>query len=152
MVLVWLAAALALLVAEVVTTAFFAIFLALGAAVAGIVAAVTGSLSLEVVVFAIVSIGGAVVGRPPLMRMVHHRNQMPLLPGVGQLVGQMAIVADSIGDEHHPGHAVIAGERWLAVTDMPDPLLVNQQVVVVAVRGTTLLVRPTHPLSAVSGA
>lgn len=151
MVFIWLVAAVALLVAEVVTTAFFAIFLALGAAVAGVMAAITGSVPFEVAVFAVVSVGGVVAARPPLLRMVQHRGEMPLLPGVGQLVGQTAIVADAIGDEHHPGHALLAGERWLAVTDMPEPLVVNQQVVVVAVRGTTLLVRPTHPLPAVSG-
>ncbi|GAC1344068.1 MAG: hypothetical protein NVSMB29_17380 [Candidatus Dormibacteria bacterium] len=151
MVIVWFAAAVALLVAEVVTSAFFAVFLALGAVVAGITAASTGNLAIEVAVFAVVSVGGVVVGRPPLMRMVRHGGRMPLLPGVGQLVGQLAIVADAIGDEHHPGHALIAGERWLAVTDMAEPLAADQEVVVVAVRGTTLLVRPTHPQPATSG-
>ena len=150
MVVVWLVAAVALLVAEVMTTAFFALFLAAGAAAAAVLAAVTANIALEVVVFAVVSVGGVAAGRAPLMRMVHHPGHLPLLPGVGQLVGQVAIAADAIGDEHHPGHALLAGERWLAVTDMPEPLAAHQEVVVVAVRGTTLLVRPTHPLPALS--
>ncbi|MDQ6746594.1 MAG: NfeD family protein [Candidatus Dormibacteraeota bacterium] len=150
MVLIWLAAAVVLLIAEVMTTAFFAIFLAVGAAVAGVVAAATGNVLLEVLAFAIVSVGGVAVGREPLMRRVSNHGQLPLLPGVGQLVGQVAITVDAIGDEHHPGHAQLAGERWLAVTDMPEPLAPSQEVVVVAVRGTTLLVRPTHPLPALS--
>jgi len=151
MILAWLVAAVALLLAEVITSAFFAVFLAAGAGAAGLVAALISNVPLEVAVFGAVSLGGVVVGRPALLRMVNRRSQLPLLPGVGQLVGQVAIAADQIGDEHHPGHALLAGERWLAVTDLPEPLVADQQVVIVAVRGTTLLVRPTHPLPAASG-
>ncbi len=38
------------------------------------------------------------------------------------LVGQPAITLDTVGDEHHPGHALFANDRWLAVTDTAEPL------------------------------
>jgi len=59
----------------------------------------------------------------------------------GGLVGQRAVTADVVGDEHHPGHAILGNERWLAVTDSEEPLPSHTEVVVAAVRGTTLLVR-----------
>jgi membrane-bound ClpP family serine protease len=64
------------------------------------------------------------------------------LPGVQGLVGQQAITVDVVGDELHPGHALLAGERWLAVTDSGQPLPADIPVTVAAVRGTTLVVRP----------
>ncbi|MDP9326208.1 MAG: hypothetical protein M3O87_06705, partial [Candidatus Dormibacteraeota bacterium] len=64
----WLAIALAFGVAEVITTAFYAIFIVLGAVAAGISAQLGASLPVQVIVFAVVSIAGVVVARPPLMR------------------------------------------------------------------------------------
>jgi membrane protein implicated in regulation of membrane protease activity len=53
-----------------------------------------------------------------------------------------------VGDEHHPGHAMLAGERWLAVTDSGTALGPDTPVTVAAVRGTTLVVRPLQTASA----
>jgi membrane protein implicated in regulation of membrane protease activity len=63
-------------------------------------------------------------------------------PGLaGGLVGARAVTVDAVGDERHPGHATLGNERWLAITDSPEPLAPDTPVVVAAVRGTTLLVR-----------
>ena len=63
-------------------------------------------------------------------------------PGLaGGLVGAHAVTVDTVGDEHHPGHALLGNERWLAITDAAEPLPSETPVVVAAVRGTTLLAR-----------
>jgi membrane-bound ClpP family serine protease len=61
---------------------------------------------------------------------------------VQDLVGQAALTVDEVGDEHHPGHALLAGERWLAVSENGLTLAPQSPVTVAAVRGTTLVVRP----------
>ena len=49
---------------------------------------------------------------------------------------------DIVGDELHPGHVRLAGEAWLAITEDHSTIGASAAVVVSAVRGTTLVVRP----------
>ena len=77
----WFGVALAMLVLELVSTTFFAIFLA------------------------VVAMAGVVVGRPLLARRLRRRGEAPLTPGVhGGFVGQRVLALDTLGDELHPGH------------------------------------------------
>jgi membrane protein implicated in regulation of membrane protease activity len=142
--LAWLIAGLILVAAEVHTQAFFAIFLALGAFAATIVVATGLPLWLSIVIFAGVAVGGVGLLRP-VLKQASDRRLGPRLALPGQsdaLVGQRALTVDPVGDEHHPGHARLAGERWLAITDEPGGLQPETQVMVVEVRGTTLVVMP----------
>jgi len=141
----WLVAGLLLVGVEVHTQAFFAIFLALGAFAATIVTALGVDLWIGALVFAAVACAGTLLLRPALKRFSdRHLGPRLTLPGASDnLVGQRALTLDTVGDEHHPGHARLAGERWLAVTAMPGGLLAPQtQVLVIDVRGTTLVVAP----------
>jgi len=141
----WLVAGVALLGVEVLSLVFFALFVALGMFAAAIAAAAGAEVWLQVVLFLVVGLLGIVVARPPLLRALQLRRGDITLPGVQNLVGQQAVTVDRVGDEHHPGHAMLAGERWLAVTDAGHPLEPDVPVTVAAVRGTTLLVRPVQP-------
>jgi membrane protein implicated in regulation of membrane protease activity len=142
----WLAMTVAFIALEVHTQAFYALFVALGSAAAAICALLNGDLWLQGVLFAVISIGGWSLVRPTLRARFDHSVPIPKFLGIQAsadgLVGQRAVTLDTVGDEHHPGHALFAGSRWLAVTDLPEPLAAEVPVVVVAVRGTTLLVHP----------
>ncbi|MGH7723714.1 MAG: NfeD family protein [Candidatus Dormibacteria bacterium] len=142
----WVAMILAFVVVEVHTQAFYALFVALGSVVAAVVALVNGSLWIQGVLFAFVTIGGWALVRPTLRSRFERSTPVTKFRGIqgssDGLVGQPAITLDTVGDEHHPGHALFAGDRWLAVTDTSEPLPAQVRVVVVAVRGTTLLVHP----------
>lgn len=141
---VWLVAGLLLVGLEVHSQAYYALFLAVGAFAAAIAVAVGSPIWLSGVVFAAVAIGGVELVRPSLKRMSDRRaGPKLLLPGASDsLVGSRALTVDSVGDEHHPGHARLAGEQWLAVTDEPGGVAADTQVMVVEVRGTTLVVMP----------
>lgn len=142
---VWLVAGLGLLAIEVHSQAFFAIFLALGAFAATIITALGIPIWVSVVVFAAVAIAGALLLRPTLKRFSDkHLGPRLTLPGASDnIVGQRALTLDTVGDENHPGHARLAGERWLAVTSAPGSMVAPEtQVTVIAVRGTTLVVAP----------
>ncbi len=137
----WLVAGVILLGVEALTLVFFALFVALGMFAAAIASAMGSDAWVQVLVFVAVAGIGVLLARPPLMRSVHLRGVITL-PGVQGLVGQHAVTVDVVGDAHHPGHALLAGERWLAVTDGAQPLPPDVPVTVAAVRGTTLVVRP----------
>ncbi len=143
----WVALTVAFVILEVHTQAFYALFVALGFAAAAIAAIAGGPLWLQGVLFAMLSLGGSWFVRPLLRARFDRATPVVKFRGIqgsaDGLVGQPAITLDTVGDEHHPGHALFANDRWLAVTDTGAPLPAHLPVVVVAVRGTTLLVRPS---------
>lgn len=142
MFLIWVVAAVLLLAIEVHTTAFYAVFIAAGLLGAAVVDIAGGALWLQLVVLGVVAVAGVVGARPPLVRLMLSRRPDIVLPGVQNIVGQNAMTVDEVGDEHHPGHALLAGERWLAITEGAQALPPDVDVIVAAVRGTTLVVRP----------
>jgi membrane protein implicated in regulation of membrane protease activity len=140
----WFVAALGLLIVELHTANFFAVFLAAGAFAAGLVAFVAPDLPIWIpaVVAVVVAMAGVVVVRPFLDRRLRHHGEPAEMPGVhGGFVGQRALALDEIGDELHPGHVRLAGETWMAFGD-GQPIETGAPVIVTAVRGTTLAVRP----------
>jgi membrane protein implicated in regulation of membrane protease activity len=139
----WLIVAVLLAAGEVHTQAFYLLFAAVGAAVAAVLAAVGLALYVQVLVGAVAAVAGVFAVRPVLKNAMEGRLSAPYrFPGLaGGLVGARAVTVDTVGDEHHPGHALLGNERWLAITDAPQALSPDTAVVVAAVRGTTLLVR-----------
>jgi membrane protein implicated in regulation of membrane protease activity len=151
---VWFAAALALLVLELASTTFFSIFLAVGAFAAGVLAFALPDtpIWIQAVVAIVVAMGGVILVRPFLARRLQRRGDGPLTPGVhGGFVGQRALALDEIGDQLHPGHVRLAGEVWLAYWDSHQPIATGAPVIVTAVRGTTLVVRPADGAAAPEG-
>ena len=141
---IWFVVALGLLIVELHTVSFFAIFLAAGAFAAGLVALVEPDLAIWIpaVVAAAVAMAGVVLVRPFLNRRLRPRGEPAPMPGVhGGFIGQRALAIDEIGDELHPGHVRLAGETWMAFSDH-QPIATGAPVIVTAVRGTTLAVRP----------
>jgi membrane protein implicated in regulation of membrane protease activity len=143
----WVALMVAFVLLEVHTQAFYAMFAAAGFAAAAIAALADGPLWLQGVLFVVLTVGGSWFVRPVLRARFDRATPVVKFRGIqgsaDGLVGQPAITLDTVGDEHHPGHALFANDRWLAVTDGAEPLPADIPVVVVAVRGTTLLVRPS---------
>ena len=142
---IWFVAALALLVLELASTTFFSIFLAIGAFAAGLLAFFVpdSPIWVQAVLAIAVAMLGVVVGRPFLRQRLRRQGEPPLTPGVhGGFVGQRALGLDEIGDELHPGHVRLAGETWLAYSADHQQIPSGAAVIVTAVRGTTLVVRP----------
>jgi membrane protein implicated in regulation of membrane protease activity len=142
---VWFVAALALLVLELASTTFYSIFLAAGAFAAGVLAFAvpTSAVWIQAVVAIAVALLGVVLVRPFVSRRLHRHGEGPLTPGVhGGFVGQRVLPLDEIGDQLHPGHVRLAGEIWLAFAEDHLTIATGTPVIVTAVRGTTLVVRP----------
>jgi len=150
---IWFGATLGLLVLELASTTFFAIFLAAGTLVAAIFAFIFPDSPwwAQAILAIVVAMAGVILVRPFVSQRLRRSNEHPLTPGVhGGFVGQRALPLDEIGDELHPGHVRLAGETWLAISEHHQTIPAGVAVEVTAVRGTTLVVRPTAEVAAMA--
>jgi membrane protein implicated in regulation of membrane protease activity len=127
--------------------AFYALFGAVGALAAAVIAAfLPDAILLQGLVAVVLTVLGVVVARPFVSRTFHQHHGGQVTRGVhGGLVGQEAVTLDVVGDDHSIGHVRLAGERWLAVsggTNIPA----GTPVLVTALRGTTLIVWPVDAI------
>jgi membrane protein implicated in regulation of membrane protease activity len=147
MVIAWVALGVGLLLFEMHHMAFYALFGAIGALAAAVVAVfLPDAVALQVVVAVVLTVVGVVAARPWVSRVFHHQHSGHVTRGVhGGLVGQEAVTLDEVGDEHSIGHVRLAGERWLAVSG-GTPIPAGTPVLVTALRGTTLIVWPVDSI------
>jgi membrane protein implicated in regulation of membrane protease activity len=143
-VVAWLVLGVVLVAIELHHFAFYALFGALGAFAAALVAVFLPS---AIAVQALVVVGAALVGilavRPHVSEALHRRHDTSTARGVhGSLVGETVLTLDVVGDARHPGHVRLAGERWLATSGADTPIPAGTAVWVTAVEGTTLVVWP----------
>lgn len=137
---IWLLIGLVFAVVEVVNLAFFAVFAALGAFGAAIAAAAGASTTVQIVVFAAVSVGGVAVARRPIVHALGPRRGLALRSGVSGLVGQRGTVVKPVTGTDTPGCVHVRGEDWPAITYDPDAIGVGQTVEVLDVESTKLVV------------
>ena len=142
MLIFWILVALAFAVGEVLTTAFFALFLTIAAIGAAAAAALGLDLLVQAILFAALSVLGILVARPPLMAWAQRRyHGAPIvLSGAQEMIGRTGLVTDSIKGAHQAGHVKIMGERWPAITADGSPVKEGAEVRVVEIRDATLVV------------
>jgi membrane protein implicated in regulation of membrane protease activity len=159
MVVAWIVIAVALTAFELHHLAFYALFGALGALAAAIVAVpAPHAIGVQLAVAVLVAAVGTLTVRPYVSRIIHRRSDGRVALGVhGGFVGVHAVTVDIVGDAlaagdgsgPRPGHVRLAGEQWLAVSGIDEPISPGIEVVVTAVNGTTLTVCPLHPIPGV---
>jgi membrane protein implicated in regulation of membrane protease activity len=140
----WLVVALAFVVAEVVTLAFFAGFFAVAALGGALAAALGGDFLTQGLVVFVISVAGIALARPPLMRYLTRRRSGPIVSGAQEMVGKVGVVEDRItgAAEHERGHVRILGESWLAVSADGSAVDAGREVRVIDIQRTTLVVEP----------
>jgi membrane protein implicated in regulation of membrane protease activity len=136
----WLAVAIVLGVAEMLSMDLFLLMLA-GGALAGMGTALfTDSVVAQVLVAAGTSLALLLVVRPPLVKRLHGGPELVL--GPASLVGARGVVTEPIA-EHQPGRVKIGGESWLAVSTGGEAGIdAGRSVEVVEIVGATAHVRP----------
>ena len=136
----WIIVAIAFAVAEVMTVAFFAVFITIGALAAAIVSLLGFDLWVQAIVLGVIGVVGIFAARPFFMERLHigrHRLQS----GAESMVGQRAVLTEPILASGQPGHVKIAGELWPAITEDGSPLPANTPIIVTDLRSTVLVVR-----------
>ncbi len=144
----WVIVAVAFAIAEVMTVAFFAAFLSIGALAAGVASLLGFNLLVQAIVLGVIGVVGIFAARPILVERLHIGRQR-LQSGAESMVGQRAVLTEAILASGQPGHVKIAGELWPAITEDGSPLPALTPVIVTELRSTVLVVRaassPTAP-------
>ena len=136
---IWIVAAVALAVGEMVTVSFFLGPFAAGALLAAVVALVGGGWVISTVVFLVASILLLLFARPVAKR--HLRQPPALRTGTDALIGQQAQVLERIANGEATGVARIGGEVWTARAFDDDRVIEpGEPVHVIQIRGATALV------------
>ena len=140
----WVLVGVLLVLVELHNVAFFALFAAIGAFAAALVAAVAPeAIAVQAGVAIGVTVAGVVAVRPFVSQAFASHRGGHVVRGVhGGIVGHEAVTLDDVGDAHRSGHVRLTGERWLAVSGSGQLIRPDTTVIVTAVRGTTLVVWP----------
>ena len=136
----WWLLGLLLIASEMLTPGYFLLWIGLAAGVMGVLTWMFPGMGfiVQTVVFAILAIGICTFYWKVIRPRAEKRDDQPLLNHRGaQLIGQTYQVSDAI--VHGRGKVRINDSVWLA--EGADAA-VGESVVVVAVNGTTLSVRP----------
>jgi membrane protein implicated in regulation of membrane protease activity len=137
--ILWVVAACAFGVGEMLTTSFFLAPFALGAAVAAVVAVAGAGALASWVAFIAVSVLTLLTLRPIVVRRLHSGPQ--LRTGAAALVGKPAIVLETISNREGVGCVKIDGEVWTARAFDEDQVIERgARVEVVDIKGATALV------------
>jgi len=136
----WVIVAIVFAIVEIMTTAFFAVFISIGALGAALASLLGFNLLVQAIVLGILGVAGILIARPYLVERLHI-GRPTLRSGADSMVGQQAVLIEPILGVGQPGHVKIAGELWPALTDDGSPVPANTLVVVTALRSTTLIVR-----------
>jgi membrane protein implicated in regulation of membrane protease activity len=162
MVLIWIAVALILIavalilaVTEMATAALFAAFLVGGAVAAAVVAYAGQGPIPQVIVFAVVSMLGMLIGRPWVQRRRKRRRSLETLSGAQTMIGEIAEVVDVVGGLRRrafrrQGHVRILGEDWPCVTADNAVLVRGTSVRITGIEKATLVVERSLPLGQVA--
>ena len=134
---VWLSWGVLLSIAEVVGGEFVLLMLGGAGIITAAAALFVGTLWLQLLIFALVSVGLVLGARPPLLR--HFRQVAPARTGIDAVIGSKAMVISTVDADG--GQVKIGGEVWSAQgVDGHRPLPPGTGVTVVEVRGATAVV------------
>jgi membrane protein implicated in regulation of membrane protease activity len=135
----WLIAAVALGVAELVTTSLAFGFIAVGAAAAAVTAAAGVGAVVQVIVFIAVSLASIALVRPLALRRLNRRPT--LRTGAAALVGRIGYALEDVTPQ--AGRVRVDGQEWSARPyDEVSVIPAGSQVDVLQIKGATALVHP----------
>ena len=134
----WFLFALGLFIAELTLSGFVAVFFAIGAAVAGVLALYGVGMPLQLTVMGVVSFLGIIGGRKFLVSRFSV-NRDVIKTNVDALIGQEAIVIKKI-TAVEKGRILLNGESWAAEGVGGLHLDEGETVVIREIRGVTAMV------------
>ncbi|GAA3563658.1 NfeD family protein [Amycolatopsis ultiminotia] len=138
--LIWLIIGIVLMIAEVLSGDFVLIMLGIGALLAAGSDALTGSILIDLAVFAVSSVGLVALARPALKR--RFLGGSGVSTGTDALIGARAVVVSTV--DYDAGQVKIGGEVWSAraVHEAQPPIAPGTKVTVVEISGATAVVDP----------
>ncbi len=135
---IWMIIAALFVVGEIFTAGFFLLWVGIGAAVAGVLALLGLGFAWQLGAFVIVSGVLFVVSRRFAEKF---SKQQP--PGIGadRVIGKEGIVLEEIDNTKNTGRVRLKKEEWRADSDIGEVIPVGNQVEVIRLDGTHLVVK-----------
>ena len=139
----WILGALVCGIVEVMAVSFVFLMFAIGALAAGTAGACGANLTVQVIVFIVVSIALLVILRPFLKGRIDRSNGY-VPTNTDGLIGKTGYVTEAVGERH--GRIQFSGGEWSARTEGPT-LPVGAEVRVDRIDGATAVVSALNPAS-----
>lgn len=134
---IWIAACVLLVVLEACTAMLVCIWF-VGGAVAALIACLCGGpMWLQLVLFVAVSVGLLVLLRPFLKKQ---RNEYKVKTNVDAVIGQRAVVVETIDNLHGQGRIMVGSTDWTARSLDDTVIESGNQVVVRKIEGVRAFV------------
>ncbi len=140
----WVVLALVLLAVELHHIAFYALFGAIGAGAAAVVAWIRpNAIGAQCIAALAAGAIGLVLVRPYVSRAFPRNHDGHVAVGVhGGFIGERVVVLDDVSGRAG-GHVRLAGESWLAMSGTDTVISAGSLAVVTGVKGTTLTILAT---------
>ena len=146
---VWILAALVCGIIEVMSVSFVFLMFAIGALAAGIAGALGANVTIQVIVFVVVTVA-LLAGLRPFLKGRIERSAGDVRTNTDALIGKTGYVTEVVGERH--GRIQFSGGEWSARTESAS-IPVGAEVRVDRIDGATAVVRaveatqpaPTHP-------
>ena len=135
----WLVLFVVLLIIEILTMGLTTVWFAGGALVAFILAYVGFGLPVQIIVFLLVSIILLILTRPIAIKFFNKERQKT---NAESLIGQKAVVLETIDTIHGTGRVEVNGMEWSAKVDEASYKVDAGEIVVIeGIQGVKLIVR-----------
>ncbi len=139
-VILWIVVLIVSIVVEIITMGLTSIWFAGGALIALIVALIHGPFWLQIVLFVAVSLALLFITRPLATK---YFNKFRQKTNAESLVGDKAVVKETIDNLNSVGHVSVNGNEWPARSDRPDEIIPEGTTVVIRrIEGVKLIVSP----------
>lgn len=133
----WIGVAVVLALVEMMSLDLVLLMFAIGALAAAVSAGFGAPLWVAILVFALVSLAGLLLVRPPVVARLHAGPT--LTSGHDALVGKSAVVAEPV--DKHGGRVKLSGEIWSArAASESESFDAGTEVLVTRIDGATAVV------------
>lgn len=138
MIVVWLVVSAALIVAEIISLGLTTIWFAIGALAAALAAFLGAGISIQLIVFAVLSLVFLIFTAPVARK---HFMRQPEKTNVESLVGMIGVVTDAIDNLKSEGTVSLNGQEWSARSESGENIEKDCRVSVVSISGVKLIVK-----------
>ncbi len=135
---IWLVVAVVMAIVEASTVQLVSIWFAIGAAAGCITSIFTDSLTIQLIVFAVVSALALVITRPLVKRIKVKKAEAT---NSDRYIGKTGVVIETIDNAAAKGLVKVGGATWSARSLDGEPIEKGASVTVAAIEGVKLMVK-----------
>lgn len=137
---IWVIIALIFGIIEIFTPSFIAFSIAIGCLLSALGAYFEVSFKIQLLLF---SMGTAIsfFGVRPFMLKFAHKKSNEVKTNVDALIGKIGRVTETVNNALNTGRAIVDGDDWRVLTDDDSTIEVGENIEVLKVDGTHLIVR-----------